>query len=374
MDVALITEQLLAPVPGGTGRYTAELLDALRRTGTGGDTVTSWTAWHRDGTIARTTAGSMPTHRLPLGQRSLAAAWARGLGPVPTGDVAHAPTPLFPPRRRRPVVVTVHDAVPYTHPQTLTAHGARWHRRMIERAARHADAVTVPTAAVAAALAETVPGWRPERVHVLGAGVARALLAEPDAGRSSAVRRRLDLPERYLITVATLEPRKGLDTALAALARWPQAPPLLVVGAAGWGGVDVAGAARTAGLREGAVRALGRIPDADLAVVLRGATALVAPSRAEGFGLPLVEAMALGVAVVASDIPPFREVAGDAAVLVPVADAGALADALAHVVADEGARAGLVSAGHARAADFDWDIVAARAWQLYRTVASASRQ
>jgi glycosyltransferase involved in cell wall biosynthesis len=271
-------------------------------------------------------------------------------------------------------VVTVHDAVPYTHAETLTTHGARWHRRMIERAARQADAITVPSAAVAAALAEAVPGWRPERVHVLGAGVTRALLAEPDPQRVGVVRRHLDLPARYLLTVATLEPRKGLDIALAALARWDQAPPLLVVGATGWGGVDVGDAARRAGLREGAVRALGRISDADLAVVFRGAAALVAPSRAEGFGLPLVEAMALGVPVVASDIPPFREVAGDAAVLVPVADAAALADALAHVLTDDGARNALVAAGRLRAASFDWDTVAARAWQLYRTVTSASRQ
>jgi glycosyltransferase involved in cell wall biosynthesis len=169
----------------------------------------------------------------------------------------------------------------------------------------------------------------------------------------------------YLVTLATIEPRKGLDVLLDALAR-REAPdvPLLVVGQPGWGGIDVAGRARELGLGE-RVRLLGRLDDADLAVTLARAALLVAPSRAEGFGLPVLEAMAAGVPVVSSDAPALVEVGGGATVTVPVGDAVALAAALADVVGSPSTRAQLAAAGLGRAADFSWSRTAARLWELY---------
>jgi glycosyltransferase involved in cell wall biosynthesis len=111
---------------------------------------------------------------------------------------------------------------------------------------------------------------------------------------------------------------------------------------------------------------LGRVGDADLAAVLAGATALVAPSRAEGFGLPVLEAMAAGVPVVSSDAPALVEVGGGATVVTPVGDADALARALADVVADDDLRHSLAERGRLRAADFSWSAVATRLWALYR--------
>jgi glycosyltransferase involved in cell wall biosynthesis len=272
-------------------------------------------------------------------------------------DVVQAPTLLFP-RRRQPLVVTIHDTVPWTHPETLTPRGVHWHKAMAQRAAVEADAISVPTHAVAAQLAESLPGLAPSRIHVLGAGVARGLLAEPDPALVERVAKRL--PERYLFSLATLEPRKGLDVLVAALDRLgAAAPPLVVVGQPGWGGVEVD--------RPG-VHVLGRIPDAELGVVLRRATALVMPSRAEGFGLPVVEAMAVGTPVICSDAPALVEVAGDAAVVVPRGDVEALAEAIAALVDDVSARAKLGAAGRARSGRFDWDEVARRAWSLYRTI------
>ena len=140
MRVAFLVEQLLAPVPGGTGRYSAELGAALVRTATAGDEVTGWAAWHRAVGPA-VVAGVRGPRRLPLPRRALTLAWERGLGPAPRdADLVHAPTPLFPPPRHRPLVVTIHDTVPWTHPDTLTPRGAVWHRAMAERAALHADA------------------------------------------------------------------------------------------------------------------------------------------------------------------------------------------------------------------------------------------
>ena len=361
LQVGFLLEQCLAPVPGGTGRYARELAAALVGEAPPGSGVTTWTAWHRD-VAAAVVPGAGGPSRLPLPRRPLTLAWEHGLGPRPRGaDVVHAPTPLAPPRRGRPLVVTVHDAVPWTHPETLTPRGVRWHRTAVERALRHADAVVVPTQAVADELARHVRAERP--MHVVGEGVSAALAVPADAAsRKTALR----LPEPpYLLTLATIEPRKGLDILLDALAR-ASAPrvPLVVVGQPGWGGVDVERRAAELGLGD-RVRLLGRLSDADLAVALTGATALVAPSRAEGFGLPVLEAMAAGVPVVSSDAPALIEVGGGATVTVPVGDDAALADALAEVVRSDGLRAELAGAGRRRAAEFSWAAAARRLWAVY---------
>lgn len=369
MHVGVLLEQLLAPVPGGTGRYSRELTAALVRTAVGADDVRGFTARHRDvdGAIVRGLAA--PTE-LRLPRRALAAAWGLGLGPGPRGvDLVHAPTQLFPPRRC-PLVVTIHDTVAWTHPKTLTRRGAGWHRATAARAARVADAITVPTRAVADELVSHLRQWPAERVHVLGAGVTPALRQEPSDEEIARVAARFELPDVFVLTVATLEPRKGLDIALQALARLARnAVPLLVVGAPGWGGVDVMASAHVAGLTEQQVQVLGQIDDSDLAVIMRRATALLMPSRAEGFGLPVIEAMACGTAVICSDVPALLEVAGDAALVTPVGDAPRLAEAIEAVVGDTQLRDRLVQAGRMRVPRYDWDAVAVRAWRLYHSLA-----
>ena len=358
----MMVEQCLAPIPGGTGRYTAELARALGAAPPATATVTGWTAWHRDRAGARFPGVAGP-RSLPLPRRALTAAWEHRVGPSPAdADVLFAPTLLVPPARRRPLVVTVHDAVPWTNPETLTPRGVAWHRRMAAHVAREADRVVVPTGAVADDLARVLPLG--DRVTVIGEGVSDALRPPADAARRAD---RLRLPAGgYLMSLATLEPRKGLDVLIEALAL-PAAPtlPLLVVGQPGWGGVDPATRAARAGLGPDRIRVLGRLDDADLAVVLAGATALVMPSRAEGFGLPVVEAMSVGTPVVSSDAPALVEVGGGATVVVPRDDPAGLAEALRAVVTDEPLRRRLETAGRDRAAAFRWDLVAAQWWALF---------
>lgn len=359
MRVALVLEQLLSRVPGGTGRYARELAGALVAAPPDGATVTGWVGAHGDFAAARV-PGVLGPNRLALGHRALAVAWERGVGPAPRGaDVIHAPTLLMPPRRRTPVVVTIHDAVPWTHPETLTPRGVAFHLRMGARAATHADAVIVPSRATGDALGKVLDLG--DRMHVVPLGVSATLAVPPD---SRVRRRHLGLPERYLVTVATLEPRKGLAVLLDALAETPDLV-LAVIGPHGWGGVDVATAADQRGVADRVVH-LGEVSDSDLAAAVSGALALVQPSLEEGFGLPLLEAMSLGTPAVISSAPALVELAAGAAVVTPIGDAAALAAALAGVSSDADHAEALSRAGRERAAAFSWAAAGESTWEVYR--------
>ncbi|MEV4319288.1 glycosyltransferase family 1 protein [Actinocrispum sp. NPDC049592] len=349
-ELVVLTEQLLAPVPGGTGRYTRELVAAMALNAPAGWTITGVSARHR---AAARIPGVEAARMLPLPRKALVAAWEHGVKLWPGGNAVHAPTPLAPPSAKRGtnLVVTIHDTVPFTHPETLTQRGVKWHQAMIRRAANQASAIVVPTAAVAAELTQYAPGAA--RVHVIGHGVPEAVLRAPQ--NADAIAHRLNLPPTYVLALGTVEPRKGLDVLVAAM-RKPTAPnlPLVIAGPQGWGEVDL-----------GDARVLGRLTDEELAVVLQRATVLAAPSMAEGFGLPVLEAMAVGVPVVHSDAPALVEVAGGTGVLARRNDPASLACALRSVLESPEHTADLVAAAKARAARFTWAKAAEAVWKLH---------
>lgn len=350
-------------MPGGTGRYCIELATALAQQAPAEGSVTGWIAWHRD-VDAATVPGVAGPRMLALARRPLIAAWERRVGPAPRdADLVHAPTLLLPPRRGRPLVVTIHDAVPWTHPETLTQRGVAWHRRMATYAAREADRIVVPTQAVADDLSRVLK--LADKVVVIGEGASPALALPVDADDRAF---RMQVPaDGFLLSLATLEPRKGLDVLIAALAE-STAPdlPLLLVGQPGWGGVDPNAEAAKHGVDPKRIHVLGRISDADLAVLLHRATMLVSPSRAEGFGLPVVEAMTAGTPAVTSDAPALVEVGGGATVVVPRDDPAALAAAMHEVATDETHRAKLREAGLRQAEQYTWPAAAEALWRLYK--------
>jgi glycosyltransferase involved in cell wall biosynthesis len=360
-ELVVIAEQLLAPVPGGTGRYTAELLRALVATAPPDWTVSSVVARHPGDLEDARVDGVEGPRTLALPSRALAVAWQFGLPLWPGGDAVHAPTPLAPPRapHGRTLSVTVHDTVPWSHPETLTRRGASWHRTMVTRASRRADALVVPTKSVAHDLAGRIGGVAP--IRVAGHGVAGAF--RTPGGKPPG------LPDRYVLAIGTLEPRKGVDVLIEAMSEVDDVP-LVLAGQPGWGGLDPRALAREHGLvedglAEDRLRLLGRLSDAELAATLRGASVLAVPSLAEGFGLPVLEAMATGVPVVHSDAPALVEVAGGAGIAVPRRDANALATALREVLGSPDRASELAAAGEKRAAEFSWKRSAEAVWTIH---------
>ncbi len=354
----VLAMQLCARIPGGTGRYTRELIGSLAKTMGPLDDVTAVVS------LGCKAAADLPvqTRAIPLPVPLLARLWERGMPPAvgSAGRVVHAPTLLAPPTARGvPLIVTIHDAVPWTHPETLTPRGVAFHRRMAAWVAAEADVIVTPTLAVAASLRTIL---RPvARLEVVPPGAA-ALPVPSDAhallGAAGVVR-------PFVLFVGTAEPRKALDVLVRAMAD-PVTDDLdlVVVGQQGWGGVDTPGLVAAAGIGSRVVQ-VGRVDDLMLAALYDGARVLAMPSRAEGFGLPVLEAMAAGLPVVVSDDPALVEVGGDAVAVTPVGDVRALAEGLAAAAADGDDRRRQVARGRERAAQFTWDSSARRLWRVY---------
>jgi glycosyltransferase involved in cell wall biosynthesis len=371
----VIVDQIVAPAPGGIGRYTEELTRELIRVAPSGTNVTGVVSASTEPQyeLLETLLPGMTTlFKSALARRELELAWQHGLTRLPGGGMVHA-TGLFAPLHKHDrlnnaghqTVVTVHDTIPWTHPESLSPRRLAWYKAMTKRAYKFADAVVVPTHAVAAQLGDIYEFG--DRIRVIGGAVSSKLTLPVDPDERAA---RLKLPARYILSVGTLEPRKGVVALIQALARPELAGvTLLIAGPEGWQGIDIPQIAAEAGLAEGRVRSLGYLADADLAVALDRASAFVFPSLAEGFGLPVVEAFNFGTPVVHSDDPAVVEVAAGAGVTVQREDAAGyperLAAAIAAVLNDSVLAERLGFLGQDRARAYSWTDSAEKVWQLH---------
>jgi glycosyltransferase involved in cell wall biosynthesis len=360
--VAYTLEQCWHEVPGGTAVSTLRVLtELLRRRDAGDPAVADVEIVGVAGRHRQPPGGQwvppIPVRMLPVARPWLYETWTRFGWPrveSVTGDidVCHA-TAQIPAATRVPQIVTLHDVAFLSRPDRLTRHGAAVLTRAVERA-RRADLVACPSRTVRDELLDH--GFDAERIRVVPWGVDPVEVTD-DRRREVAARHRL--PERFVLAVATLEPRKNLRRLVDAVARLDPPTPLVVAGASGWGGVtEELGAAGT-----GDARFLGHVPAPDLAVLIDLASVLAYPSEAEGFGLPVLEAMAAGTPVVTSRGTATEEVAGDAAVLVDPFDVDAIAAGVALALDDPDR---LVAAGRARAASFTWSATADATIAMYR--------
>jgi len=305
----------------------------------------------------------------PMAARPLRALWRRfdvppievWTGPV---DVVHGPNFVVPPARRAARLVTIHDLTAVRYPHLCTADVLQW-PGLLRRALDRGAWVHTPSQAVADEVADAfaVP---PDRLVVVHNGVDEVEAAPSGLGR------RLAGHERYVLALGTLEPRKdvpALVRAFDAIAADEPELGLVLAGADGWG-IEAVDAAVAAAVHRDRIARTGWVGGQDRAALLREATVLAYPSRYEGFGLPPVEAMGVGVPVVATRVPALEEVVGDAADLVPLADDEALADSLRRVVADEAHRDALIARGRERAGRYSWDAFATGMVDAYRRLSA----
>jgi glycosyltransferase involved in cell wall biosynthesis len=248
-------------------------------------------------------------------------------------DVLHFSDWMYPPQRAGLRSTMVHDLVPLRFPGWVHTRTRRMHGAKYRHAARACDVVVVNSRFTGDDVADTL-GVPQERIHVAYPGVGSAFTA---AGE------RRDLGRPYVLTVATLEPRKNLTTLVDAHRRLDPGLALAVAGAAGWGTQPVLEA-------RGIVR-LGYTPHEELPSLYRGASVFAYPSLYEGFGMPVLEAMACGVPCVVSSHPSLDEACGDAAVRADARDAEALAHGIRRALAE---REQLVPRGLAHARSFTW--------------------
>jgi len=291
-------------------------------------------------------------------------AWQAGRGLAgPTGllnrpaaeppDLVHAPSLAVPPAGRQPLVVSVHDAAVNVVPGAFSARAVGFHLRGMRDAAKRAAVILTVSEAAADDICRHTPMVR-SRVRVVHHGVDPPAMDEAEA---EARTKRLGLAGRpFVLWVGSLEPRKGVDTLVGAMAELSRSSAgaevaLVLAGYEGWLSSTLIGPADRSALGDRLVRLTG-VSERDLWALYRRATLFASPSLYEGFGLPVLEAMSQARAVVASDIPAHREVAGHAALLVAPRDKAAWVQALEALLANESERHRLGRQAAARAALF----------------------
>ena len=269
-----------------------------------------------------------------------------------------------------PAVVTIHDLAIYDHPEWFPA--GQWFatRVVVPHSVRSARLIICPSDATKRAIVRLF-GVEPGRCRVIPHGVETEFALPASPSVRAEVRARYGLPDRYLLQLGTVQPRKNYVTSLRALARIPkgQRMPLVVAGAFGWKYEPVVDAVRELGLRDW-VRFVGYAGLPDLPALYQMAQAVLFPSLDEGFGLPLLEAFASGTPVLASNAGSIPEVAGDAALLSAPEDVQALADHLLSLLTDQHLRERQAAAGRARAALYTWSASAAAHRAVYESVVS----
>ncbi|MFM0142923.1 glycosyltransferase family 4 protein [Paraburkholderia sp. RL18-085-BIA-A] len=284
-------------------------------------------------------------------------------------QVYHDPN-FIPFRFRGPTVITAHDVSWVRYPEYHPAPRLALLRANFPRALERAERVIVVSDFVRDELQTCFPVAR-EKIRVVHNGVSTRFRPHSSETTRDVLARHGLVHGQYFAAVGTLEPRKNLNTALAAHARLPAKVrckfPLTLIGVEGWL-TDSLHAALDHGLREGFVRKLGYVSDDELPLLIAGALAMVYPSVYEGFGLPVVEAMASGVPVLCSTAQALREVAGEAAIMRDAADVEGFTEAMQALIDDGGLRERLIAAGSARARCFSWQRTADETLAIYRQI------
>lgn len=359
---------------GGIGRYTRELLRALAEV----DSKNKYRVFY----ASRTRPHPLPPlpanfHITPLPFHDiwLARLWHRArvpflvnwiTGPI---DIFHSPDFTLPPTSRRTrTLLTVHDLSFVRDPESAAPGLRRYLEVVVPRSVARADHILADSLATRDDLVELY-GTAPQKISVLYSGVNDTFQPVKNLKALEAVRARYTLRSGpFILAVSSLQPRKNFVRLIQAFAQLPH-PDLNLVIAGGRGWLYDSIFAEVERLKlNGRVIFPGFVADTDLPALYSAARVLAYPSLYEGFGLPMLEAMACGTPVVASTASCLPEVAGDAALLVPPTDVEALAHALDQTLNDENVRAQLIAKGAERVLQFSWEKSARELVEIYRVL------
>jgi glycosyltransferase involved in cell wall biosynthesis len=376
--IAIDARPAFAKTKGGIGYYTWHLIRLLPRV----DPEATYLAWYLDARRAapRRSNGSpfRPAPNLVEKATPFPSRWFEELSrryDLPRlewfvgFDVLFAPNFVPPPTRARRLVLTVHDLAFRLFPETAPVNTRRWLGRF-ERNVTRATEVIAVSDQTRQDLLESYP-VRPEAVTVVPLGVDHEVFRPVPEEEIEAVRLRYGIQGPYLLSLGGIEPRKNLPGVIRAFSSLSPdiRPTLVLVGARdprnpeGWELLRSALQSIPPEIRRSVVLT-GYVSEGEKAALLGGAVALVFPSLYEGFGLPIIEAMACGTPVLTSDVSALPATAGDAAWLVDPHDVAAIADGMERLVSDTGLREELRARGLARAAMFSWEETANRTAQL----------
>lgn len=361
---------------GGIGRYTRELVRALIEVDDG------YTYHFFSARQPQTlpvpdpvpVAANVRYHPAPLNERWLYRLWYRLRLPLPvqwvTGplDLFHSPDFVLPPVSGNiPTLLTVHDLSFVYYPEVFPSVLVSYLNKVVPWSIRRASHVLADSRATKEDLRRL---WQvaDEKITVLYSGVNDAFRPITDPNGIAAVRARYDLGTApYILSVGTVQPRKNYQMAIRAFASiaadWPH--NLVVAGGKGWLYDEMMVEIERQGL-DGRVRFVGFVADTDLPLLYNGATLFVFPSLYEGFGLPLLEAMACGVPVLTSDASSLPEVVGEAAVQLSPHQQAAWSSAMHELLSSVERRQHLIDAGFRRAQRFTWHRAARQLLDLYR--------
>jgi glycosyltransferase involved in cell wall biosynthesis len=356
---------------GGIGRYTRNLIRALAEIDRDHEYVL-WVAGGRRGLDDSDWPANFRFRTVPLSDRWLSLLWQRMRVPVPIEsmvghlEVFHSPDFVLPPTRSATrTLVTVHDLSFLRVPDCFVPSFREYLIGAVRRSVARADAILADSESTRADLKELM-GVSDERIAVVYPGVEARFRPIRETSVLGMVQRKYGLPERFILGVGTLQPRKNFTGLIEAFSRLMEPDlQLVLAGSVGWLHKPILEAIAQRKLQH-RVHLLGFVDDDDLPALYSLATVFAFPSWYEGFGLPVLEAMACGTPVVTANNSALPEVAGHAALMIDAASPEQLADALHVALVDDVQREHLATAGFGQARQFTWERAAAQLQRCYK--------
>ncbi|MDX1520733.1 MAG: glycosyltransferase family 1 protein [Anaerolineae bacterium] len=358
---------------GGIGRYTRGLITTLAQFDRANQYTLLATPDAPSDALKLFDGRPNFTHkRYPLPERWMTIGWHRLYLPVPVewfaGEIQlfHSPNFILPPVRRAKTLLTVHDLSFIRHPQGAVDKLRTWLEQVVPHSLARADHILADSHSTKADLIDLYAVPAPQ-ITVIGAGVEARFQPITDPAQRQATHHRYNLPdEKFVLGLGTLEPRKNFTGLVDAFNRSPirDSHHLVIAGGKGWLYDDILKAAESSPVQD-RIHLIGFVADDDLPTLYSLADIFAFPSHYEGFGIPVIEAMACGTPVVCADNSSLPEVAGSAALQVSASDSTGLAEALHQLATDPALRAQAVEQGFTQAKKFTWQAAAKKLLAVY---------